>query len=1315
MHNADSKTRTAAALQHKRSETSPEHTGERASLFGNDTQKPFFNPPVQAKLTVNQPGDQYEQEADQVADKVVQRLAEHKSAAPSAEKANGQEAAQSNIQRVAITPIQRSVIQAKCADCEKEEQLQKKDDEESEVQGKLQRKPIFDSAAEPPDDGGTLQRKADWGAIQMKCAACEQENQVQRDSDAAAPTPSPDFSSRLQSSKGGGAPLPADVSSSMGEAMGADFSGVRVHTGSEAAGMSQSIQAQAFTHGSDIYFNEGKYDTGSTDGKRLLAHELVHTVQQSSTIQRRVIGNGRTSKEKQVPNNRGSVNNAQPPLKKENTLVSDKNESGKTNITRGKMEKSQKPKAPTKDTQKAKSKAKKRANDSKKGQPKFKGRKKEHRSKSKNQFEGKGKAVPGIYKSKGSASKIKLGQSDFQVKSISVTSKTNKAGTDLVLNDIKNKSFNYQSSFVNKVAEKTELIRSNVELQQQNLLTTGINQETQIAETFSHGRGKIVSQISTSKAQIATHTESQKNALEGQHTNALQHVSNTFQANQDKVSALSESYANQSVEAANNAAIQLQQNVQNATNEANEIGNRKARVSDSDSDVAEAKREAAHTIASDTATKTTESLSDGMDSLSATGPETASEFRKQGAEASNQLGQGKGQVDTQITDIFTNANTGIGLMSGTSSQSLDQTESQILDNFHSVENRLQNQLRQQVDQKISDLQIAGEQIQSLFRQQTEQALNAGYAQIEDLSLQVSTTEIREEQAPEAINSLDQGISAGFDTLNNNVDTHAQLSTENIIKKGSETNASLQTTSSVVSVQAANFTSSSTANIQQSKQQSINQITQAAAQGPTASSSIIGQVGTSLNQQVQTIEQNFQQGFAGYNIELNKQVNEGTERAREPVNSLPTRIDQGQERAAQRARRSWLENQLADFGEMLSDPGFWVGLLLAIALIVIIVLTGLTGGALLAVLVIGGAIIGAVSSIVSQATNGSFSQGWNWSRVNWAQVGKAALIGAVTGAVFALAGYLAIEVLGMTAGSWAFVGLMSLTAGIVTIVTNIATGQPWDKGLLANMLLAGLFARLSKYFPSSRNQKTPPPENESLEGCFIAGTVVLTEVGYKRIETIEVDEIIIGIDPIYNTTKPCKVIDKYSRSVDKLFEVTVGTTSIFCSSEHPFWVEHKGWLKACNLRPGMNLVSHSIGPTRIESIMVHIGQVLVFNISVDNLNTYMVSNDNIIVHNKAARARPSQFGWEDSPSWRQAAKDVDTPGTHKTISGKVPTQGEGEALIESGGGRILRVEEAHEPPNPHTYPHINYETSSGQRATIKIQSAENPYNHTNVSE
>ena len=63
----------------------------------------------------------------------------------------------------------------------------------------------------------------------------------------------------------------------------ADFSGVRIHTGPEAEQLSTSIQAQAFAHGKDIYFNQGKFSPDSTAGRTLLAHELTHTVQQNTS------------------------------------------------------------------------------------------------------------------------------------------------------------------------------------------------------------------------------------------------------------------------------------------------------------------------------------------------------------------------------------------------------------------------------------------------------------------------------------------------------------------------------------------------------------------------------------------------------------------------------------------------------------------------------------------------------------------------------------------------------------------------------------------------------------------------------------------------------------------------------------------------------------------------------------------------------------------------------------------------------------------------------------------------------------------------
>ncbi len=87
-----------------------------------------------------------------------------------------------------------------------------------------------------------------------------------------------DLESRLNASKGGGNALAPEVRAFMEPRFGADFSSVRVHTGSEAVQMNRELGAQAFTHRSDIYFGAGK----SPGNNELTAHELTHVVQQAS-------------------------------------------------------------------------------------------------------------------------------------------------------------------------------------------------------------------------------------------------------------------------------------------------------------------------------------------------------------------------------------------------------------------------------------------------------------------------------------------------------------------------------------------------------------------------------------------------------------------------------------------------------------------------------------------------------------------------------------------------------------------------------------------------------------------------------------------------------------------------------------------------------------------------------------------------------------------------------------------------------------------------------------------------------------------------
>jgi len=87
---------------------------------------------------------------------------------------------------------------------------------------------------------------------------------------------------QLAAGKGAGAPLPADTRAVMESQLGADFSAVRVHTGADADRLNRQLGAQAFTYGADIYVGEGRYNPRSTEGQRLLAHELTHVTQQQA-------------------------------------------------------------------------------------------------------------------------------------------------------------------------------------------------------------------------------------------------------------------------------------------------------------------------------------------------------------------------------------------------------------------------------------------------------------------------------------------------------------------------------------------------------------------------------------------------------------------------------------------------------------------------------------------------------------------------------------------------------------------------------------------------------------------------------------------------------------------------------------------------------------------------------------------------------------------------------------------------------------------------------------------------------------------------
>lgn len=200
--------------------------------------------PIQTKLTVGAPDDPLEREADFVADKVMQMPA-------------------------------NNVVQRKCETCENGSKIQE-NKEDQQIH---------------------LRRKNDVSFLQRKCTDCEEQvihrkpvsnfitPFVQAKAGGATTTLNDELSTKIENSHGAGSELDDPTKSFMEHGFGADFSAVKIHTGADSIQMNRQLNAQAFTSGKDIYFDQGKYEPDTEAGKKLLAHELTHVVQQGTATE----------------------------------------------------------------------------------------------------------------------------------------------------------------------------------------------------------------------------------------------------------------------------------------------------------------------------------------------------------------------------------------------------------------------------------------------------------------------------------------------------------------------------------------------------------------------------------------------------------------------------------------------------------------------------------------------------------------------------------------------------------------------------------------------------------------------------------------------------------------------------------------------------------------------------------------------------------------------------------------------------------------------------------------------------------------------
>ena len=209
-------------------------------------------PTVQPKLTVNAPGDQFEQEADRVAEEVLNMPGANEAVASGDQEPSGPTAA-NNIQAKplaeSITPLVQSgeVKEASPSQPHLSRTIQRNrnsDVEETPVKTK------------PAVAGLRSTRPNEPAAIQRARNSDKEETPLQTKPDAAGQAfeASGDLEDRLKSTQGGGSVLPNAVRDFMEPRFGSDFSSVRVHTDSNAVQMNRDVAARAFTHGKNIYY-----------------------------------------------------------------------------------------------------------------------------------------------------------------------------------------------------------------------------------------------------------------------------------------------------------------------------------------------------------------------------------------------------------------------------------------------------------------------------------------------------------------------------------------------------------------------------------------------------------------------------------------------------------------------------------------------------------------------------------------------------------------------------------------------------------------------------------------------------------------------------------------------------------------------------------------------------------------------------------------------------------------------------------------------------------------------------------------------------
>lgn len=226
------------------------------------------------------------------------------------------------------------------------------------------------------------------------------------------------------------------------------------------------------------------------------------------------------------------------------------------------------------------------------------------------------------------------------------------------------------------------------------------------------------------------------------------------------------------------------------------------------------------------------------------------------------------------------------------------------------------------------------------------------------------------------------------------------------------------------------------------------------------------------------------------------------------------------------------------------------------------------------------------------------------------------------------------------------------------------------------------------------------------GGVVAGTEVAIENGNRWIEDIRTNDYVWAKNPSSGEVALKRVVRTFVNQTNELVHVQINGEIITCTTEHPFYVQGMGWVAAKDLKSNDKLELQSGEDAFVDEVRCErlCKPILVYNFEVEDFHTYFVGGYCVLVHNACDRGVGGK-GWENDATWKKNVKTVQAGGSIIELDGGVPTKLQGVKLIQQAQGHVLRIEGGHLPPNPHTYPHINYLTLQGIRSALHILSLE----------